>query len=170
MNKWVKVRRMVLSAVLLFLGGGAVAMTAAPADAVAICGQQRICFHQFGSSTGSMSDRTAELLHHFDPAHLRDGALMDFRNYGYFNPMAGSLNDSVTTITNNSDHCLVLWGNVNLKTGASHGDEELILAPHTVVSLWGALQFLDNKLSSAETWVNWSPACKGRNWGTWQVV
>jgi hypothetical protein len=161
-KNFVKRRPAVLAALVVLMSSLGAVLTAVPASAAAQCDGISICFFQHWQSTGSMSDRTAELTRHFEPSTMIDGRIPDFKAFGYFNAAAGTLDDSVSTIVNNSNSCLYLWGNPNYKKPFAHPYEWMILGPRTTVTLWSEMQSTNDKLSSARTEVSWSPDCSKR--------
>lgn len=152
-------RRVALAVGAAVLAGVGVATNAAPASAAATCPSGHICFFHDEDYRGSMSDRTAQLTGHYR-ADGNDGTISDFRQYGYFNPSAGSLNDSISSIVNNSGSCLSLWGNVGFQVPGGHSNEVIVLSPYTRFNArdyesW----YVNDKFSSAATYVSWEPDC-----------
>lgn len=150
---------------------------ASAAPALADCLDNHICFyesfHDDGtgnlSLAGSQSDQSSALIDHQQtisvpweegvggptvgttpPQAGADGKIADFHNSHYTN--GDSLNDSVSSIVNNSNHCLFMFGDSSFIIPPGHDKEGIEMGPHSTLFLVGAtFGDVNDKLSSAYT-------------------
>jgi hypothetical protein len=144
-----------------------------PTYALASCPSGHVCFyHDFNDNNGhplpagTMSDQTASFLGRPTQVEAEwflggagavegsrtlsvSGFISDFHNRHYPNTPAGTLNDSISYVVNNSDNCLVMYGNGQLDIAENHLNEGVAFGPHTQKAMVGANLGDDNdKFSS----------------------
>jgi hypothetical protein len=158
---------------VLAAGAALVGAGSTPAWALAVCPTDHVCFYQDFhdnggtlSFAGTMSDQNNALIDHpttvfaaWTDANVgADGKISDFRNSHYTN--GDGLNDSVSSIANNSNHCLFLLGDINFDIAINHAQEGVEMGPHSALALVGAtFGDANDRLSSAYTVVPGSSSC-----------
>jgi len=103
---------------------GAAVIAPHEANAAYLCGQGQICLYQNINETGSVA---VEPRLNPDSPGFNPNGISNFQNSHYTNGQ--SLNDSVSSVENNSDYDLVLFEN------ADYGGNSVIIAPHQTVNL-----------------------------------
>jgi hypothetical protein len=173
-----KFRSLALSAVALTLAN--VGLSASPASAVAQCPDKHVCFYKDYGWTGTMSDQTNALAHdplrpYYLPApqdFTVNGKIEDMHNSNYTN--GDVLNDSISSVHNFSDQCVVLWADVYYRDFTGTHDLALTIGPHTSVDFKGTdpvknvpkYYLYNDRMSSAYTTQN--ERCQSIGWGNWE--
>jgi hypothetical protein len=147
--KSTRTRALAVSAAVIVGAGAAIALASTPALAAATCPQGHICFFENTNFTGSMSDQTNALIY-------GKGKIDVFWNSHYTN--GDNLNDTVSSVVNNTQSCIGLNANFYQQEGRWYGEDPkadtgyIDIGPQTSVSFDGDARGRFNDLmSSTET-------------------
>ncbi|NMO55157.1 hypothetical protein HH310_28720 [Actinoplanes sp. TBRC 11911] len=156
------------TAAMVASGVNAPASAAGPAP----CPINHVCFYEYfhdnngnPQRAGSMSDQTSQLMGHpktitanVDQAFEYGtgsvqldvfGSITDFSKNSHFTN-GHLIDDKVSFVDNETDQCLMMWGNPGFQIPDGHLSEAVLFGPHTAKAMVGYnLGRDDNKFSSA---------------------